>query len=475
MTDFKNDIKLERTTDGESMRLLLRPPPAYNESENAAETENDHDEITVTKAPQERIGIDLDKTEDGALLLSRVAWGSAAKRCGVKRFIGWRLTHINSFPITSMNDVRKQGKGVEEAVLRFEAMKMDTPRSSSDEGSMIDPEHPFIVDDSTDDTPKKDRPTKPKGGDSISTKYSTYIYFLLGPVSVTMMLVVYSVVVFDQINDGTDTTGKRSSSVLPINNDPTHSDSNAERFGGALLNALVITGAITVITVIFVALYKYNCMKIMAGWLLVSTTMVLCGVGGLWVERFAVRYQAPLDWITYSMLMWNYSVVGLICIYYRGHPSLTRAYHITSSAVLAWFMTRLPEWTTWCLLATVALYDIFAVCCGPLKVLVEESVAQQRPIPALVYESRRYKLGLGDFIFYSLLVGRAAVFGYIPWVSSFVGVLTGLCLTLFALATLKRPLPALPSSIFLGIIFAFTSRYILEPYAVEYAVRGLAI
>ena len=38
-----------------------------------------------------------------------------------------------------------------------------------------------------------------------------------------------------------------------------------------------------------------------------------------------------------------------------------------------WFLTRLPEWTTWGLLLATAAYDIFAVLTpkGPLKMLIE--------------------------------------------------------------------------------------------------------
>jgi len=156
--------------------------------------------------------------------------------------------------------------------------------------------------------------------------------------------------------------------------------------------------------------------------------------------------------------------------------------------LLAIFFTRLPEWTTVAILAVIAVYDIVAVLspCGPLKMLVETAQQRQEPIPALLYNASVYlmmadreeeqasssrrkgvKLGLGDFIFYSVLIGRAALYDMITVFSCFVGIITGLFLTLLLLAIFRKALPALPLSIALGILFYLLSRIFLLPFVIS--------
>ncbi|KAG1671993.1 hypothetical protein FOA52_013366 [Chlamydomonas sp. UWO 241] len=81
------------------------------------------------------------------------------------------------------------------------------------------------------------------------------------------------------------------------------------------------------------------------------------------------------------------------------------------------------------------------------------------------------KLGLGDFIFYSMLVGKASMTDMLTSSAAFVGILAGLGMTLACLMAYQKALPALPFSIALGVGFYLSSYYLMEGLVVPLATR----
>lgn len=359
----------------------------------------------------------------------------------------------------------------------------------------------------------------------------------------------------------------------------------------AIANSMILLCVIALMTVLLIVLYKKRCYKIIHGWLILSSLMLLFLFSYLYIEEALRAYNIPMDYITLIFVMWNFGVVGMIVIHWKGPLRLQQAYLIFIAALMALvFIKYLPEWTTWAVLAVISIWDLIAVLTpkGPLRILVETAQERNEPIfPALIYSSTvmyclaattpsgasggagdaregeqrsrelrplnphegmearsriaspggeaagfdeawharasnqrrmrvdsaepsRYttrlerdrpadrplsnapprlpptsalddeekgvKLGLGDFIFYSVLVGKASSYG--DWnttLACFVAILIGLCLTLLLLAILKKALPALPISITFGLIFYFATRCVVKPFADALAAEQVFI
>jgi len=79
-------------------------------------------------------------------------------------------------------------------------------------------------------------------------------------------------------------------------------------------------------------------------------------------------------------------------------------------------------------------------------------------------EHSSIKLGLGDFIFYSLLVAKASEYSFATFAACTLVILAGLGSTLILLSVYHQALPALPISIFLGVIFYLLTRVSIEPW-----------
>ena len=92
-----------------------------------------------------------------------------------------------------------------------------------------------------------------------------------------------------------------------------------------------------------------------------------------------------------------------------------------------------------------------------------------------VLERNDIKLGLGDFIFYSVLAAVSATFGFTACLAVMCCILTGLAGTLILLAVFQRALPALPISIALGVSSYFLANIFVSPMADDLASSLLAI
>jgi presenilin-like A22 family membrane protease len=189
-------------------------------------------------------------------------------------------------------------------------------------------------------------------------------------------------------------TPEQTFTLVQTSSDDASSDnSNATKLGRSIMNGLVIVVVVCLMTFVIVLFYKFKCHKCLAGYMVMSSTMIL-GFLASNLSTIAIdRYQIPIDKISFYFIMYNFAITGVLSIiapqgavpYY-----LTQCYLAATSMIVAWHFAKFDPWTTWVLLILIALYDLFAVLSpyGPLRALVNLMQRDDSPmIPGLLYEA----------------------------------------------------------------------------------------
>lgn len=263
------------------------------------------------------------------------------------------------------------------------------------------------------------------------------------------------------------------------------SDAAEQLFYHGLINALFIMSLVVACTLLFVVLFRYRLRFILYGTLAISYAVIIGVFFSFVLLRLLEMANIPTDYFTFSLVIYNLSVVGAIVICWEQLSLLTHMKFLLNGYLLAMSISlTLPfscfsEWTLWLVLLLLVFWDIFAVLapCGPLRYVME--VATNRRLmgeafdipPGMLYKTRKFQIGTGDFIFYGTLVGRAATADYVTFVACFTAILAGLFITVFFTFQSKRLLPALPLALSMSIVTYFIFKYMSSEY-VSFLTEG---
>ena len=158
-------------------------------------------------------------------------------------------------------------------------------------------------------------------------------------------------------------------------------------------------------------------------------------VGFLWIP-LSIAITGLFDFAVFRLgsLARNIAVIGI------------------GGALGVFFGFEIMLWTAVLILAFLAVYDVFAVYRGPVG-KIAQSTGGLEDLQGLSYDFRDIQMGLGDLVFYSMLVGTM-FFSFpssvLPCLFSVVGILVGSIITFFILER-KGIFPGLPFPIMLGL------------------------
>mmetsp|Transcript_25815 Transcript_25815/g.38359 ORF Transcript_25815/g.38359 Transcript_25815/m.38359 type:complete len:168 (-) Transcript_25815:1130-1633(-) len=116
--------------------------------------------------------------------------------------------------------------------------------------------------------------------------------------------------------------------------------STGENLARSLVNTLVIVSVICAMTFLIVLLYKFRCMKLLLGYMILSSTVLFFFLGRFIFTVTIQKYRVPFDIFSYFFSHYNSAPVETIAIchlYGKGISTfIIHAYLVATSAILVW-------------------------------------------------------------------------------------------------------------------------------------------
>lgn len=221
---------------------------------------------------------------------------------------------------------------------------------------------------------------------------------------------------------------------------------------GATLNASVFVIMMAVAATLIYLLIKYQRKHVVKYLMTGAMFFVAFFLLNWYSELYAKQLSTILDvygygWIGLTLLVSALLLVGL----HRGPPSIRLlSVTIVGSLTGTFLGVSIPTMTATVLLIALAVYDLVSVYRGPIGKIAE--MADLEDFKGAVLTVGDLTIGMGDLVFYSMLVSNAMVnFGELAYVGAFAGVLIGSFLG-FKMLERRDVFPGLPIAICLGLI-----------------------
>ncbi|RCH77511.1 Presenilin-1, partial [Rhizopus stolonifer] len=209
----------------------------------------------------------------------------------------------------------------------------------------------------TDDIPLNDLSNDKEEEESFAEDlifYTNQIYRVIKPVVACIILSIFWVKV--SFSGQSDYSPSRPNYISISTTSTSTTSSATTSIGSSFITAAVIIAQIIAVTIIIVFLFKKGWIKVLIGFFMVVVLLLLGFMTYLLLLNLIQVFIIPMDYITLIFALWNFAVVGLISIFWKGPLWLQQCYLTIMSSLMAFSLTGLEQWTTWILLGLLAIW-----------------------------------------------------------------------------------------------------------------------
>ena len=184
---------------------------------------------------------------------------------------------------------------------------------------------------------------------------------ILGYVAATLAVVLWLVVRIEQVAPDAAISATHATIVPVVVAEPNATAPVSEKAASGLVNGLVVASVFVAMAALTMWMVRRGSRRVLRAWLGTCSLLVYVFLAFVVLDLLCTSYQVAYDYATSCVVLVNFGVVGVIVVHYRGAEGLRRCYLVATAAILGWFLTKLPPWSTWILLALFATYDAASV------------------------------------------------------------------------------------------------------------------
>ncbi len=230
--------------------------------------------------------------------------------------------------------------------------------------------------------------------------------------------------------------------------------------GAPVGNALYFVILIAISATVFYFLIKRKSKNIIKGLIVVAMTTASLLLSVVYLSAILAYFPSIDDLLVLIALSVAITVLFDLAIFCFGSIARNVAVVAIGGALGIFFGFSIPLYSAVVILAFLAIYDVIAVYKGPIGKIAQSSGLDQ--LQGLSFSFRDIQMGLGDLVFYSMLMG-VMFFSFqsiLPTIMAIVGILAGSIVTFFMLEK-KGIFPGLPFPIMLGLALGLIAGFLL--------------